>query len=103
VTLQNHESFQAKRERNVQLMNKRKQKHQEVAEQQQKEEQMLLAEDSFDRVEPKSSDQQAEEIERLRNINRKLRRKYQEAEQEIKQLAKEQSSNKDELLDIVRT
>mmetsp|Transcript_41097 Transcript_41097/g.53921 ORF Transcript_41097/g.53921 Transcript_41097/m.53921 type:complete len:97 (-) Transcript_41097:865-1155(-) len=84
-------------------MNKRKQKKQETEQRQQQEEEMLFAEESFDREEPSNNEQQAVEIERLRTINKKLRRKYQEAAQEIKTLTREADSNKDELLDIVRT
>ena len=49
-----------------------------------------------------SSSDQSSEIERLRKVNSTLRRKYQEATQEIKTLTKENDSNKTELLDIIR-
>ncbi len=61
---------------------------------------MLLADDINERQE-ESGDTKAE-IERLRTINKKLRRKYQEATQEIKDLGKEHERGKTELLDIIR-
>ena len=63
---------------------------------------MLLADDINEREDPADGDEQAAELERLRNINKKLRSKYKEAQQEIKNLAKENDSNKTELLDIIR-
>ncbi len=63
---------------------------------------MLLAEDdTADQTEAADGDQNAE-IERLRTINKKLRRKYKEVTQEIKDLTKENDTNKTELLDIIR-
>lgn len=67
---------------------------------------MLLADDFNERddttAEAADAGAQAAEIERLRKINKTLRRKYQEANQEIKHLTKEHDSGKNELLDIIR-
>ena len=41
---------------------------------------MLLADDINEREDPADGDEQATELERLRNINRKLRNKYKEAQ-----------------------
>ena len=76
------------------------------AEQQKQEEEEMLMEDKErgenDEQTAASSSDQSSEIERLRKVNRTLRRKYQEATQEIKTLTKENDSNKTELLDIIR-
>ena len=97
-------TFKAKRERNLQLKNKKKLKQVENEQRQQMEEQMLLADDINEREENEAvdGDAQGAEIERLRKINKTLRRKYQEASQEIKHLTKENESGKNEMLDIIR-
>ena len=66
------------------------------------EEEMLLADDVNEREDPADGDEQAAELERLLNINKKLRSKYKQAQQEIRNLAKENDNNKTELLDIIR-
>ena len=63
---------------------------------------MLLADDINDREEDGSEVDLAAEVQRLRTINKKLRLKYKEANQEIKALGKENESNKVELHDIIR-
>ena len=62
---------------------------------------MLLADDINDREDGSEVDLAAE-VQRLRTINKKLRLKYKEANQEIKALGKENESNKVELHDIIR-
>lgn len=95
-------SFKAKRERNKQLKTKKRLKLEEKEKLQQQEEQMLLADDATENQPVADDGDQKAEIERLRTINKKLRRKYQEVSQEIKDLNKENDTNKTELLDIIR-
>ena len=74
----------------------------------QKEEEMLFAEDSTDetsttsKTKDKGLADSGPEIARLKGIIKKLRRKYKEAAEEIKDLTKEYAENKGELLDIIR-
>lgn len=102
AALENRLSFKAKRERNKQLKNKKRLKQEENEQKKLLEEEMLLADDVNEREDPADGDEQAAELERLRNINKKLRSKYKQAQQEIKNLAKENDNNKTELLDIIR-
>ena len=102
AALENRLSFKAKRERNKQLKNKKRLKHEENEQKKLMEEEMLLADDVNEREDPADGDEQAAELERLRNINKKLRSKYKQAQQEIKNLAKENDNNKTELLDSIR-
>ena len=97
-------TFKAKREKNKQLKNKKMLKQVENEQRQQQEEEMLLADDINEREENEAvdGDTQGAEIQRLRKINKTLRRKYQEGNQEIKHLTKEHESGKNELLDIIR-